>query len=61
MWLMTKRLVSTGILQRWAYISCLSICAPGQEDATFERMKTFIAAAVPEFQLFPRSGEVVQK
>jgi hypothetical protein len=54
MWLMGKRQVLTGVLQRWAYVSCLGVCAPGQEDATFERMKTFIAAAVPEFQLFPR-------
>jgi len=53
MWLMSKRLVLTGVLQRWAYVSCLAVCAPGQEDATFERMKTFIAAAVPEFQLYP--------
>ncbi|HWX23016.1 MAG TPA: exosortase-associated EpsI family protein [Candidatus Binatia bacterium] len=62
MWLMTKRLLRTGVLQRWAYISCLSVCAPGQEDASFERIKTFIAAAVPEFQLFPQpAGTVARK
>jgi hypothetical protein len=53
MWLMGKRLVCTGVLQRWAYVSCLALCGPGQEEATFDRMKTFIAAAVPEFQLYP--------
>jgi hypothetical protein len=29
------------------------VCAPGQEEATFERMKKLIAAAVPEFQRVP--------
>ncbi len=53
MWWMARDLVRTGVLQRWAYISCFSICEPGQENATFERMKEFIAAAVPEFQLVP--------
>jgi hypothetical protein len=54
MWLMAKELVRTGVLQRWAYVSCFAACAPGQDDATFERMKEFIAASVPEFQLNPR-------
>jgi hypothetical protein len=58
MWWMSKELLKTGIKQRWAYVSCFSVCPPGQEDATFERMKRFIAAAVPEFQLTPRAGEV---
>ena len=42
------------VLDRWAYISFFSVCAPGQEDATFERMKKLIVASVPEFQLVPR-------
>jgi hypothetical protein len=50
-WWMVKDLVSTGVLSRWAYVACLSICPPGQEDATFDRMKQLIAASVPEFQL----------
>jgi hypothetical protein len=54
MWLMGKHLLSTGELQRWAYISCLSECLPGQEEATYERMKQFIAASAPEFQLTPK-------
>jgi hypothetical protein len=58
MWWMSRELLKTGILQRWAYISCFAVCAPGQENATFERMKSFIAAAAPEFQLTPRAGEV---
>jgi hypothetical protein len=50
-------LVTKGVLQRWAYISCMAECPVGQEDATFERMKTMIAAAAPEFQLVPKAAE----
>lgn len=53
MWLMAKHLVTTGTLQRWAYVSCFCRCAPGQEDAAFQRLKLFIADAVPQFQLTP--------
>ncbi len=53
MWKMGSTLLRTGVLQRWAYVSCLSYCYPGQEEATFERMKQLIVAAVPEFQLYP--------
>jgi hypothetical protein len=54
MWMMGSKLLRTGVLQRWAYVSCSSPCYPGQEEATFERMKQFIAASVPDFQLNPR-------
>ena len=53
MWWMARDLFLTGVLQRWAYVSYFSVCAPGQEEATFERMKKLIAASVPEFQLTP--------
>lgn len=53
MWLMARDMLLTGVLQRWAYVSCLAECAPGNEEATFERMKKLIAAAVPEFQKPP--------
>ena len=46
-------LLRTGVLQRWAYISYFAACAPGQEDATFERMKNLIAHSVPEYQKPP--------
>lgn len=59
MWWMAKNLLQTGVLQRWAYISCFAVCLPGQEDATYERMKKFIAAAVPQFQLVPKAGATV--
>ena len=59
MWWMARNLLSTGVLQRWAYISCFAQCLPGQEDATFERMKKFMVASVPEFQLVPKPGATV--
>ena len=59
MWWMARELFRTGELQRWAYVSCFAVCLPGQEEATFERMKKFIAASVPEFQLTPKAKERV--
>jgi hypothetical protein len=53
MWWMAKHLLRTGELQRWAYVACFAVCLPGQEDATFERIKKFLTASVPEFQLTP--------
>jgi hypothetical protein len=44
-------------LDRWAYVSFFSQCRPGQEEATFERLKQLMAAAVPEFQLVPRAAK----
>ena len=44
-------LLKTGELQRWAYVSCFVVSAPGGEDAAATRAKEFIAASVPEFQL----------
>jgi hypothetical protein len=43
-------LLTTGVMQRWAYVSYFSLCEPGQEDAVFARMAKVIAASVPEFQ-----------
>ena len=56
MWWMARDLCRTGVLQRWAMIAYFTVCAPGQEDATFERMKKFIAASAPEFQLVPHKA-----
>jgi hypothetical protein len=50
-WWMARDLIRSRVLQRWAYVTVFSPCFPGEEDATFERMKRFISAAVPEFQL----------
>jgi hypothetical protein len=48
---MARDMLLTGVLQRWAYVACAGYCGPGQEEATFNRMKEVIAAAVPQFQL----------
>jgi hypothetical protein len=50
-----RDLLRTGVLQRWAYVSYFAYCAPGQEDATFEKMKNLIAHSVPEYQ-WPLTG-----
>jgi hypothetical protein len=57
MWWMARDLLLTGVLQRWAMVSCTTVCAPGQEDAAFERLKKFMVASVPEFQRAPRAAE----
>ncbi len=51
MWSMMKHFLRTGELERWAYVMCNTKCLPGQEEAACERMKRFIGAAVPHFQL----------
>jgi len=56
-WWVPRDLLLNGILERWAYVSYFSACSPGQEAATYERMKKLIAATVPEFQLVPRVGK----
>lgn len=59
MWWMFKDLVTTGVLQRWAYITYFATCAPGQEEAAFERIKKLIAASVPDYQAPPRTGALL--
>ena len=50
---MAHDVVVKNVLDRWAYISFFSECAPGQEEAAFAKIKNLIIAAVPEFQLVP--------
>lgn len=57
LWWMPRDLLLHGVLERWAYIAFFSPCLPGQEDATYERMKQLIAATVPQFQLVPRGSK----
>jgi len=52
-----RDMLTKGIMDRWAYITCFTPCQPGQEEATFERMKKVIADIVPEFQLVPRAAK----
>jgi len=56
-WWMPRDLLLHGLLERWAYISVFEPCLPGQEEATYEHLKKFIASAVPEFQLVPKGGK----
>jgi len=51
MWWMARDLIRTGVLQRWAYLSCICVCAPGEDEKSYDRIKAFIADAVPQFQL----------
>jgi hypothetical protein len=53
MWIMTKKLLFTGVLQRWAYVRFYGFCDPGREDATYDSIKRMIGAAVPQFQTTP--------
>jgi hypothetical protein len=55
-WLMPRDLLLHGLLERWAYISVFEPCRVGEEEATYEHVKKFIASAVPEFQLVPKGG-----
>jgi hypothetical protein len=52
-----RDMVLRDTLDRWAYISFFTVCLPGQEDATLERLKKLIAVSVPEFQLVPLAGK----
>jgi hypothetical protein len=45
---MARVLVRTGTLQRWAYVSCIGFGYPGQEEAVWERLEKFLAAAAPQ-------------
>jgi hypothetical protein len=56
MWWLARDLMRTGVLQRWAYVSYFTICMPEQGDQVFDRVKQFIAASVPEFQLPPKTA-----
>ncbi|MSU04878.1 MAG: exosortase-associated EpsI family protein [Pedosphaera sp.] len=51
MMLMARDMLTSNTLQRWAYITYFSVCYPGSEGSTFERMKEVMALTVPEFQL----------
>ncbi len=46
----TRELLRRGVLPRWAYIGCFAACPPGQEEATFRRMRQFLTSSVPDFQ-----------
>jgi len=43
-------LITHGKLERWAYTGCLTACRVEDEEVTYEKLKSFIAELVPEFQ-----------
>jgi len=51
MWDTTKKLMFTGVLERWAYVRFYAFCEPEQEGATYEQIRRMIAASVPQFQI----------
>lgn len=51
MWWMAKSLMTTGVLQRWAYVSCFSTCWPGEEEALFAELRRFVSASAPSYML----------
>jgi hypothetical protein len=55
MWWMARDMFLTGVLDRFSYIAYFSVCEPGQEEHTFDRMKALIAGSVPQFQLVPHA------
>lgn len=56
MWWLARDLVTRGVLQRWAYISCFAPSLPGREDEAYARIREWIAAAVPRFQIATAAG-----
>lgn len=57
-WWLARDFVRSGVLQRWAYVSFFTYCAPGEESAAYEKMKKLIGAATPEFQLSAKPDAV---
>ena len=51
MWWMARDLMGTGVLQRWAYVTFFADCAPGEEEATFERLRSLVGGVVPELHV----------
>lgn len=47
-----RNLVTDGVLQRWSYTSFFAECLPGDEEATYARLRELIAATAPQFQRF---------
>jgi len=51
MWRQAVEQLKTGVLQRWAYVTCFAPCGEGEEEVVYERIARFIADAAPEFML----------
>lgn len=55
LWRISKDLLSTGVTERWGYVSLFTLCMPGQEAATLEQSKDLLKKMVPTFQPFAKS------
>jgi hypothetical protein len=53
MWSMARELLTTGTVQRWAYISYFSYGPPAKEKEMLDRLTRFIQQTLPEFQIPP--------
>ncbi|MGB0579094.1 MAG: exosortase-associated EpsI family protein [Limisphaerales bacterium] len=49
MWQQAVNQLKTGVLQRWAYVTCVAGCEEGKEDEAFARVLEFIRQSAPEF------------
>jgi hypothetical protein len=47
-------LLTTGVTQRWAYISCFAFVPDGDEARAYSEIERLIASAAPQFQLVNR-------
>lgn len=45
---MARDLLREQVLKRWAYVSFFTMCYPGAEQATMDRLSQFIGLAIPE-------------
>jgi hypothetical protein len=59
LWTMLNSLLRGQTMDRWAYVSCFTLCRPGEESQTFARMKQFVASSVPELQLVQTKASTV--
>lgn len=50
MWRMSKSLLTSGLTQRWGYVSFLAWFYPEDEAAAIEECKKFLGQAIPLFQ-----------
>ena len=60
MWLSSKNLLLKGELQRWAYVTCFRLYRSGDEEVCLDEMKSFLAAAIPRFQKYPKPDQIKQ-
>lgn len=53
---MAKDLLTRGVLQRWAYVSCFSVCPPGRTEEITAQIKRLVQRMAPRFQTSPAEG-----